>query len=70
MRLPENSIESLKLIVKRLYGSDITSEEAHRQGIAILRFIALQEISKNDNGNGTGVVNDGQRKRNTGDFTE
>ena len=62
MRISENSIESLKLTIKRLYGSDITDEEAHRQGIAILRFVALKEIDKNSNENEIGEVKNGQRK--------
>lgn len=54
MQISKSSRDSLRLAVKRLYGLSLTDEEAQRQGIAILRFVALKEIHKRNNGDAKG----------------
>ena len=43
MRIPEKNIKELQKLYKKSFGLDIDTEEAQKQGLAIMRLVALSE---------------------------
>jgi len=69
MRLNDERIKTLQILLKKLSGLDYTDEQAQEAGMAIMRFTAAkarreQELAKNKEGN------DGQVSRTNGTVTQ
>jgi len=43
MRIPAENIEKLQRLYKSAFGVDIDAEEAQKQGLAIMRLVAIVE---------------------------
>ena len=43
MRIPNAHIEEFQRLYKVAFGIDIDSEEAHKQGLAVMRLVAIRQ---------------------------
>lgn len=53
MRIPEEQIKKFQALYKKAFGADISSEEAQKQGLAVMRLMAIRQeeelLKKNNN---------------------
>lgn len=65
MKLSNESIRSLKSIIKELYGLNYTDEQAQEAGLSIMRFVAAKNQRKQElvkaKGNGDGQISGNKR---------
>lgn len=46
MQIPQKSINRFKVLYKREFGVELTDEEAQKQGVAVMRLVAVRQMDK------------------------
>lgn len=72
MRIPDANIKQFQSLYKRVFGVEIDSEEAQKQGLAVMRLVAVRQEEKllnkekNDEQRNSNPTRDGTKRCQSG----